>query len=217
MHLNRLARIQLVIFTVLALASVALMAGGYMNLPAQLFGIGRYTVTVELPDAAGLYPSANVTYRGTEVGRVQHVRLNPTGEVQAVLSLNSDIPIPADLTAEVHSQTAIGEQYVTLLPRTGDTSPLQDGDVIPASAATVPPDINGLLDATNRGLQAIPQDNLKTAIDESYTAFGGLGPELSRLVNNSTTLATDARANLDPLTTLIDQSAPVLNSQTAAH
>src|SRR5206468_3733493 len=112
------------------------------------------------------------------------------------------------------SQTAIGEQYVTLLPHNGDTTPLKDGDVIPASAATVPPDINGLLDATNRGLQAIPRDNLKTTIDESYTAFGGLGPELSRLVNNSTTLATDARANLDPLTTLIDQSAPVLNSQT---
>ena len=61
MHLNRLARIQLVIFTVLAVASVVLMGGGYMNLPAQLFGIGRYTVTVELPQAGGLYERGNVT------------------------------------------------------------------------------------------------------------------------------------------------------------
>ena len=66
---------------------------------------------------------------------------------------------------------------------------------------TVPPDINSLLDATNRGLQAIPQDNLKTVIDESYTAFGGLGPDISRLVKGSTTLAIDARKNLDPLLT----------------
>ena len=67
---------------------------------------------------------------------------------------------------------------------------------------------------TNRGLQAIPRDNLKTVIDEAYTAVGGLGPELSRLVKGATALAIDARKNLDPLTTLIDQSKPVLDSQT---
>ncbi len=78
----------------------------------------------------------------------------------------------------------------------------------------MPPDINSLLDATNRGLQAIPQDNLKTLIDESYIAVGGLGPEIARFVTGSTALAIDARNNLDPLTTLIDQSQPVLDSQT---
>ena len=82
----------------------------------------------------------------------------------------------------MHSQTAIGEQYVALLPRNDTSAPLQDGDVISRDRTSVPPDINSLLDATNRGLQAIPHDNLKTVIDESYTAFGGLGPELSRIV-----------------------------------
>lgn len=63
------------------------------------------------------------------------------------------------------------------------------------------------------GLQAIPHDNLKPVIDESYTAVGGLGPELSRFVDGSTALAIDARKNLDALTTVIDQSAPLLDSQ----
>ena len=83
-----------------------------------MFGIGRYHVTVELPRTAGLYPSANVTYRGAEVGRVKSVRLTDTG-VAAVLSLKSDIDIPSDLDAQVHSQSAVGEQYVALLPRAG--------------------------------------------------------------------------------------------------
>ncbi len=91
--------------------------------------------------------------------------------------------------------------------RAAATGPmLKDGDVIPLDRTTVPPDVNAVLDATNRGLQAIPQDNLKTVVDEAYTAVGGLGPELSRLVNGGTSLAIDARKNLDPLTTLIDQS-----------
>jgi phospholipid/cholesterol/gamma-HCH transport system substrate-binding protein len=86
--------------------------------------------------------------------------------------------------------------------------------VIPVDRTTVPPDINSLIDATNRGLNAIPQDNLKTAIDEAYVAIGGLGPEISRIVKGSTGLAIDARKNLDPLVTLIEQSAPVFDSQT---
>ena len=78
----------------------------------------------------------------------------------------------------------------------------------------MPPDVNALLAAANTGLLAIPRDNLKTVIDESYTAVGGLGPELSRVIQGASTLAIDARENLDPLTTLIDKVQPVLDSQT---
>jgi phospholipid/cholesterol/gamma-HCH transport system substrate-binding protein len=100
--------------------------------------------------------------------------------VEAVLALNSRIAIPSNLTAAVHSQTAVGEQYVALLPRDDTSPPLKDGDVIRVDRTALPPEIDKLLDATNRGLQAIPGDSLKTAIDESYTAIGGLGPSASR-------------------------------------
>ena len=211
MPLSTRIRIQLVVFAVVAIIAVSYIMVGYVKLPALLFGAGRYTVTVQLPEAGGLYPSANVTYLGAEVGRVKSVQLSGSG-VEAVLSLKSGIDIPSDVDAQVHSQSAVGEQYVALLPR-NPSPPLKDGDVIPRSATSVPPDINNLLDATNRGLQAIPQDNLKTAIDEAYIAVGGLGPEISRIVKGSTQLAIDSRKNLDSLTTVIDQSQPVLDSQ----
>ena len=205
--------IQLAVFTFIALTAIAVMSLQFLKLPAKMFGIGRYSVTMQLPEAGGLYGTGNVTYRGVEVGRVQSVGLTDTG-VQAVLSLKSGIDIPSDLKAEVHSQSAIGEQYVDLVPRNGSSRPLKDGDVIPRADTSVPPDINSLLDAANTGLKAIPQDNLKTAIDEAYTAVGGLGPQLSEIVKGSTNLAIDARANLDPLINLIENSKPVLDSQT---
>src|SRR5206468_3566152 len=177
-----------------------------------LFGAGHYEVTLQLPDSGNLYPTGNVSYRGTEVGRVEGVRLTDTG-VEADLSLNSGISIPSDLNAEVHSQTAVGEQYVALLPRNGTSAPLKDGDVIPVGRASVPPNLNNLLEAANKGLRAIPNDNVKTVIDESYAAFGGLGPEFSRFVNASTTLAIGARKHLDDITALIDGTKPVLDSQ----
>ena len=212
MHLHRRAKIQLAIFAVIALVALSFMSLQFMKLPAKMFGVGRYTVTVELPEAAGLYGSSNVTYRGVEVGRVESVHLTATG-VAAVLSLKAGIDIPSDLEAEVHSQSAIGEQYVLLLPRNATSPPLKNGDVIPLADTRVPPNINTILAQVVTGLKAVPKDNLKTAIDESYTAVGGLGPELSRIVNGSIDLSIEARKNLDPLLALIDQSKPVLDSQ----
>jgi phospholipid/cholesterol/gamma-HCH transport system substrate-binding protein len=213
MRLNKQMKVQLALFTVIALIAVLVMTLHFMRLPAMLFGVGRYYVTVELPQASGLYGGGNVTYRGTEIGRVDAVRLTPTG-VEAVLALKSGIDVPSDLRAEVHSQSAIGEQYVALLPRNGDAPTLRDGDVIARANTSVPPDVNTLLTDVNAGLQAIPHDDLKTVIDESYTAVGGLGPELSRIVRGTSDLAIKARANLDPIIALIDNSQPVLDSQT---
>src|ERR1700687_820768 len=210
MRLSRLIKIQLAIIATIAAVAGALMVFGFIQLPV-LFGVGRYTVTVHVAQAGGLYKTGNVTYRGTEVGRVTDVHLTDAG-VDVELSLKSDVPIPVDVDAEVHSVSALGEQYVALTPRSSGGPALKNGDVIGVDRTSLPPDINTLLDAANRGLQAIPHDNVKTVVDESYAAIGGLGPELSRIVKGSTQLAVDARANLDPLTNLIDQGGPILDS-----
>ncbi|MGV0714957.1 MlaD family protein [Mycolicibacterium sp. XJ662] len=215
MRITRKVGIQLIVFAVVSVLACTSLILVYLKLPGLLFGIGRYTVTVELPEAAGLYERANVSYRGTQVGRVTAVNLTDTG-VQAVLSLDTKTRIPADVDAEVHSQTAVGEQFVALLPRNGGGPALTDGDVITPDRTSVPPDINALLDATNSGLQAIPQDSLQTVVDEAYLAVGGLGPELSRLVRGSTAVAIDARKRLDAWTALLDHGSPVLDSQTAS-
>jgi phospholipid/cholesterol/gamma-HCH transport system substrate-binding protein len=212
MRLTRQILVQMAIFAVIATTALAVMVFGYMRLP-DLLGVGQYRVTLELPETGGLYPRGNVTYRGVQVGEVKSVELTESG-VEAVLSLNSDARIPADVEAEVQSVSAVGEQYVQLLPRSGDGPELKDGDVITADRTRLPADVNTVLDMTNRGLEAIPRDNLRTVVDEAYTAVGGLGPELRRLVTGSATLAIDARKNLDSLTTLIDQSKPVLDTQT---
>lgn len=212
MRLTRRIRIQLAIFAALILVGLWAVFGYYYQLPSRFFAVGVYTVNVQLSQANTLYDGGNVTYRGVHVGRINEVRLTDTG-AEAVLQLDSGTNIPSDLTIEVHSVSAVGEQYLSLLPRNGNSPPLKDGDVIPADRTTFPPDINALLAATNRGLDAIPRDNLRTVVDEAYTAVGGLGPEMSRLVNSATTLASDARKNLDSIVTVIDESKPLLDSQ----
>ncbi|KUI31775.1 mammalian cell entry protein [Mycobacterium sp. IS-1496] len=211
MRLTRRILIQMAIFAVVATSALVIMVFGYMRVPA-LLGIGQYEVTLELPESGGLYTRGNVTYRGVEVGTVKSVALTDSG-VAAELSLDSDVKIPVDVDAEVHSVSSVGEQFVQLVPRSGAGPALRDGDVIPRDRATVPTDVNTLLDQVNRGLAVIPRDNLKTVVDEASVAVGGLGPDLRRLIDGTATLAADARTHLDPLTTLIDRSQPVLDSQ----
>jgi len=212
MVLTRRIWIQLITVAVIAVVGIGIVAFSVVNVPALWFGINRYTVTVELPESGGLNARGNVTYRGYEVGRVESVGLTDTGVV-AELSLDSDIKIPSDVRAEVHSVSAIGEQYIDLVPESGNAPPLKNGDVIRRQQASVPPNISSLLSATNNGLKAIPQDNLKTTIDEAYIAFGGLGPEISRFLQGASELAIGAQANINELTTLVDKSKPLLDSQ----
>jgi phospholipid/cholesterol/gamma-HCH transport system substrate-binding protein len=136
--------------------------------------------------------------------------------VRALLALRSGVKVPSGVQASVHSRSAIGEQYIELTPLPGkgeQSRPLRAGDIIPAGHVDVPVDIGRLLDMTNRALQAIPRDNLHTVIDETNRAVGGLGPELSRIVDGSTALAIRGGQTVDPLAALIDQSPAVLNSQ----
>lgn len=214
LRLSRTVWIQLAILAAVTVISCGVMAFGVVDVPA-LLGFGRYTVMVDLPTGGGLYPTSVVTYRGTEIGRVDSVEVTRDG-VRAVLTMDAAIPVPAGVSAAVHSRSAVGEQFLELTPNTGSSptrAVLRDGDVIPAGSVRVPPEIGGLLDATNRALRAIPQDNLRTVIDETDRAVGGLGPDLARIVNGSTALAIDSGKTIGPLTTLIDQSPAVLGAQ----
>ncbi len=83
--LTRFVRIQLVIFTIVGIIGVIVMVVFYIQAPT-LLGIGRMTVTLELPATGGLYRFSNVTYRGVQVGKVTAVGLTPTG-AKATLSL----------------------------------------------------------------------------------------------------------------------------------
>lgn len=212
MILTKLVRRQLTIFAILAVIGMSAAAISYLRVPTML-GIGRYSVTVELPDAGGLYRNANVTYRGDTIGQVRSVRLSP-GVVRAELSLESAVPVPSSgLAVAVRSVSAIGEQYVDMQPRTADGPFLADGDVIGPDAVTIPTEIGPVLDQAQAMLASVPQDKLRSVIDESAAAFGGRGEDLARLLDSTTSFVDQMSAATTPATTLVQQLDPLLQTQ----
>src|SRR5271169_6955460 len=153
--LTRFIRIQLAIFVIVGTIGVAVMVLWYIQAPT-LLGIGKMTITLELPATGNLYRFSNVTYRGVQIGKVTAVGLTPHG-AKATLSLDTSPKIPADLQAEVRSISAVGEQYVDLRPRTDSPPYLRDGSVIAAGDATIPQPVGPLLDQTRALLNSIPK------------------------------------------------------------
>ncbi|TRW87811.1 MCE family protein [Mycolicibacterium sp. 018/SC-01/001] len=207
--LTRFIKIQLVIFTVLTVAAVAVLGLYYLRLPS-LAGVGQYTLYTELPRSGGLYATGNVTYRGTQIGKVTEVEPTEKG-ARATLSISNDVKIPVDVTAEVHSVSAIGEQYLDLVPAADTKQYLSPGQTITKS--TVPAEVGPALDAANRGLAVLPKEKIDSLLTETSAAVGGLGPSLQRLVESTTNLAQGFRDNLPQVNDIIANSAPILNSQ----
>src|SRR5699024_7963540 len=144
MMLTRFVRVQLAIFLVLTVIGLSVMAVKYVRV-GELLGIGQDTITVNMPVTGGLYETANVTYRGSNVGTVTSVDLTDSG-VKARLSVDSDAHIPQDTDVEIRSMSAIGEQYVEFLPRTDKGPYLGNGAEIPQSRVTMPTPIGPILD-----------------------------------------------------------------------
>ncbi|MFW0787016.1 MlaD family protein [Gordonia sp. CPCC 206044] len=211
MILSKLARAQLVVFTVLAIIATWMMLFSYMQVQTQL-GIGRITVTLDAAQTGGLYRFGNVTYRGVDVGKVTDVALTDKG-IRATLSIDSDERIPADLHASIRSMSAVGEQYVELRPRTDSGPYLRDGSVIASDTVSVPQPVAPMLEKLNGLVTSIPKDQLFGLVDELNKSLGGQGYDLQSLLNSSSTVAASMNDVGGQTATLLGDSVPLVDSQ----
>ncbi|MDG3010678.1 MCE family protein [Rhodococcus sp. D2-41] len=211
MMLTRFVRAQLAVFAVLAIVGMALVGVDYVKVPAAL-GIGNYTVTLNLPASGGLYRFSNVTYRGINVGQVSAVSVVPDG-VRATLRLRSSTKIPRSVQVRVRSMSAIGEQYVDLLPSSTAGPYLHDGEVLTVPATALPTAIGPLLDRAQTLLDSVPQDRLREVIDESFRAFGGQAPAMSKLLDSTVSFVNQTSDAAEPTRDLVQRLGPLLDDQ----
>jgi phospholipid/cholesterol/gamma-HCH transport system substrate-binding protein len=209
--LTRFVRIQLAIFAIIGIVGIISMFFFYIQLPT-LLGIGRMTVTLELPATGGLYRFSNVTYRGVQVGKVTAVALTANG-AKATLSLGTSPKIPANLQADVLSVSAVGEQYVDLRPRTDSAPYLRDGSVIAMHDTTIPQAVGPMLDQVNALIKSLPKNKIGQLLDESFQAFNGAGYDLGSLSDSTSRISADANSVVDRTRTLTEDTGPLLDSQ----
>jgi phospholipid/cholesterol/gamma-HCH transport system substrate-binding protein len=208
-------RVKVVLFAVIAVAMIGYVGLRYARLGAYLGLPGYYVVKLDLPQAGGLYPNADVTYRGVSVGRVGALRLEPGG-VQADLNISASAPrIPADTQVVVADLSAVGETYVDLRPRTATGPYLGAGSVISQAGTQIPPPVTDLLGAVDSLATSLPAGSLRTLIDELYYAFNGQGANLQVLLDSASSFTRAAHDNLQQSISLIRDASTVLATQQA--
>lgn len=214
MVVTRKIRVQITAFVVIALLAVSYIAIRYVGLGA-LVGAGGYTVHLEMPDSGGVFPNAEVTYRGVPVGRVGDMRLTATG-IEVDLDIRASAPsIPADLDAVVADRSVIGEQYLDLRPVTASGPFLRPDAVIAADRTSRPPSAERLLQGVDELVSSVPITSLQTVVDQLGLAFNGTSSDLQRLLDSTSAFVTTANDNFAGTAALIDSSATVLATQQA--
>jgi phospholipid/cholesterol/gamma-HCH transport system substrate-binding protein len=204
-------RLRLLVFALVGGLAVVVAGVRYAGL-WSLVSAPTYSVRVDLPQSGGIFDRAEVTYRGVTVGRVDDVDFRRDGVV-VTLDIDRRWRIPQDVRAEVHNRSAVGEQYVDLVPRASSGPSLHDGDVIAAAATSVPVTTAELLLSLDRFVDSVPQAALRTTVDELSRAFEGTGDDFRRFVANARTILVEAQRSLPATRALLRDGGTVLQTQ----
>ncbi|MEU1273892.1 MlaD family protein [Streptomyces sp. NPDC005799] len=211
--ITRTVKAQLLAFAAVTAVGVSYISAEYTGLVDSLLDRG-YTVRADFADSGGIFPGAEVTYRGVPVGRVGSLGLTSDNGVSVALDIKRGAPrIPADTLAVVANRSAVGEQYVDLQPRTSHGPYLLDGSAIPRGSTRVPLPTTDLVLSLDRLVNSVGQDDLRGTVDELGKAFNGTGPDLSRLVDSGNALVESASDSLPQTISLIEDSRKVLKTQ----
>jgi phospholipid/cholesterol/gamma-HCH transport system substrate-binding protein len=213
--LTRSTRLKLLAFALVGVLVLAYAGLHYAKL-GRFFGArGYYVVQLDLADGGGIFPNADVTYRGVPVGRVGTMRITATG-IEADLDISDTAPpIPDRLQASIADLSAVGEQYVDLRPQTSSGPFLASGSVIPERDTQLPLPVTSLLTSINALSTSLPLGSLRSLTDELAEGFGGQGSNVQAIVDGNGALARAAYATLPQTKKLISDGQTVLQTQIA--
>ncbi|MGF6888996.1 phospholipid/cholesterol/gamma-HCH transport system substrate-binding protein [Nocardia sp. GAS34] len=208
--MSKLVRYQLIAFVVIAVLGVVFVGGKYVHLDHML-GFGQYQVKVKMAQTGNISKGSEVTYRGVPVGTVGAQDITPDGVV-VYLQMDSSRPkVPSDAKAVVADRSAIGEQFVDLVPTRAGGPYLQQGSVIDGAETPMP--VQDLLASVNHFASTTDLKDLSTTVTELGKAFDGQGDNLRVLVDSLNKFSTTGVEDLQPTIQLIQDAQTVLQTQ----
>ncbi|MGW3245550.1 MCE family protein [Streptomyces sp. NPDC001070] len=210
--ITRMVKAQLAAFAAITALGVSYVGAEYAGLGERVMDSG-YTVHADFADSGGVFPGAEVTYRGVPVGRVRALRLSGADGVAVDLRITGASRIPADTLAVVANRSAVGEQYVDLQPRAATGPYLRDGSTIARRDTRTPLPTTELILSLDRLVNSVGKKDLMVTVDELGAAFAGTGPDLTRLVDSGNSLVDAAERDLPRTIGLIENSRTVLKTQ----
>ncbi len=210
--ISQRTKVQLMVFALITMVGVAYVGAKYARLD-RLFIDDSYTVVAHFDDSGGIFSGAGVSYRGVTVGQVGELSVTDDG-VDVVLEIDNDSgKIPLDTDAMVANRSAVGEQYVDLLPNTDSGPYLADDSEIEESRTKTPIPPTQLLVDLDKMVNSVNKQSLRTVVSEMGKAFNGTGDDLGQIIDTSNSFIDTANDNFEVTQALIKDSNTVLKTQ----
>lgn len=177
-------KINLAAFLVLAVVLIYLMASNVLTLLQD-----RFHVFATFRDSGGVFTNQEVTYRGVQVGQVGRLEIVPEG-VRIELNVEEGVRIPKEgVEARVMFRSAVGEQFVDILPTSDGAPYLEDGDEIPLENTSIPVSTQALLSTLQAVLQGVPPEAVKGAIDALGEGLTDRGHDIATILEATADIA----------------------------
>jgi phospholipid/cholesterol/gamma-HCH transport system substrate-binding protein len=165
-------------------------------------GGGTYELTAYFPRAVSVFDESDVRVLGLPAGSVKEVEIDGD-RVKVVLSVDEDIPVPADVTAQIVPQSLIGERYIQLAPayRNG-MERAEDGMVIEDTIIPTEPD--EALAALKEFLDSLDPEGLGRLVTNLDEDLRGNGAALNDTLASLSDLVTTFAEKDDALGRIVD-------------
>jgi phospholipid/cholesterol/gamma-HCH transport system substrate-binding protein len=162
----------------------------------------KYAVFGTFEQSGGVFTGQEVTYRGVTVGRVGRMQVDPDGvRIEMVISRDYD-RISRDARARIMFKSAVGEQFIDLLPDSAEPPFLGDGDEIPLSRTSIPVQQEELLRLLAQVLDGVPPESIRNLVNTLGTGLGGRGDELSLAFRSLDPISATLAARVEELNRL---------------
>ena len=199
---------------------VVLSAVLIVSLIVSIFRVQpKYSIYATFADSGGVFTHQEVTYRGVTVGQVGTLRIVPDGvRIQLVIDKKFDRIPKTGTHARVMFKSAVGEQFVDLLPRGRGGPYFVGGDEIALAATELPVQQEELLRLLDAVLSGVPPSALHDLVEALGTGLGGRGGSLhtglaaldplTRTLGARTSELNGLNVSADRVGTAFDASAP---------
>ena len=173
-------------------------------------------VVVRTPDAGGLAPGSQVTYRGVLVGTVSAVSIDEDGQgVRLDLRVDTGRRIPAASRAMISMDSPMAIKHLDLQPA-GETPPyLRDGSVIGPQQTARPLPLENLLVDFDRATGSVDSRDVSRLSGALATGLNGQGPQLRRVVDNTGALTRVLQQHEPQVTDLLGRGLGPVGESTA--
>lgn len=162
--------------------------------------------------AIGVYGGSDVDMLGVKIGSIDSV--TPVGtQVRVVMSVDRNVPIPADADAVVVAPSVVSDRYVQLAPAYTGGPTMADDAVIPIQRTATPVELDQLYDSLNKVSTSLgptganADGSLSNLLNTLAANLNGNGQNLHDTITQLSALTTTLNDNKTALFDTVDNLA----------